>query len=38
MTLIVFNLEIHAVIASMLIGKDLIRNDIIGAKLSYKHA
>ena len=38
MTLIVFNLDIRAVIASMLMEKDLLHSDVISVRLSYKHA
>ena len=38
MTLIAFDLNLRTVTASMLIGKDLLHNGIIGGKLSYKHA
>ena len=38
MTLIAFNLDIRTVTASLLIGKDLLHNGIIGEQLSYKHA
>ena len=37
MTLIVFNLDIRAVMASILIGKDPLHNGIIRVKLNYKH-